>query len=68
MNPDVIEKPSFTLLPKDRCDRCGAQAYMKATKGKVDLLFCAHHGTKHESALRGQGFSVLDETDALLYN
>ena len=42
--------PVFTAL--DRCDRCGAQAHIRAlflTGG--ELLFCAHHGRKHHDKL-----------------
>lgn len=28
----------------DRCDRCGAQAFTRATLAAGELLFCAHHG------------------------
>lgn len=53
----------------DRCDRCGAQAYVKTRHhlGRhpdegpetVDLLWCAHHARQHESELAK--FVVLDE-------
>ena len=41
-----------TLRPADRCDRCGAQAFVKvdiASGG--DLLFCGHHYAHYELAL-----------------
>ena len=32
------------LTAADRCDRCGAQAYVRATmESGFDLLLCAHH-------------------------
>lgn len=37
------------LLPSERCDRCGAQAYVQWTNR---LLFCAHHNREHEAALK----------------
>ena len=46
----------------DRCDRCGAQAFVKVfvvTSG--DLQFCAHHFAEHEDALREVAFVVADE-------
>lgn len=51
------------LTRQDRCDRCGAQAYVRATlPGQGgDLLFCGHHFRAHESALVGAGASVRDE-------
>jgi hypothetical protein len=55
-----------TLTPADRCDRCGAQAYVRATlHGGGVLLFCAHHGREHTAALTGVA-AVHDESDRLL--
>jgi hypothetical protein len=55
-----------TLTAADRCDRCGAQAYVRAvlTSGG-ELLFCAHHARKHADALRAVSVEILDETDKL---
>ena len=39
---DELELPSLTAL--DRCDSCGAQAYVRVTLASGDLLFGAHHG------------------------
>lgn len=44
----------------DRCDKCGARAYMRATNTTGTLLFCGHHGGKYQQALRDQGFLVED--------
>jgi hypothetical protein len=58
-----------TLTAADRCDRCGAQAYMRvllATGG--ELLFCAHHGRAHEAKLREIAAAVQDQTDKLVEN
>ena len=57
---------SAPLTVADRCDRCGAQAYVRvvlATGG--ELLFCAHHGRQHADALRGVAAEIQDETDRL---
>ena len=54
------------LTAADRCDRCGAQAYIRArlvTGG--ELLFCAHHGREHLPALMDKAVDVLDETERL---
>jgi hypothetical protein len=50
----------------DRCDRCGAQAYLRVelAKGGV-LLFCAHHAREHGDKLREIAVRVHDETDRL---
>ena len=40
------------LTASDRCDRCGAQAFVRATMPNgSDLLFCRHHGNEHLTAL-----------------
>lgn len=37
----------WILDATDRCDRCGAQAYVKVIgKNNYDLLFCSHHYNK----------------------
>ncbi len=54
------------LSAADRCDRCGAQAYIRvriATGG--ELLFCGHHGRRHEDKLRAQATEWHDETHRL---
>jgi len=54
------------LRAADRCDRCGAQAYVRVLlPDGGELLFCAHHGRKHADALRSRGAEIIDETDRL---
>ena len=55
-----------SLTALDRCDRCGAQAYVRAmlTSGG-ELLFCAHHGRAHETKLREVAAAITDERDRL---
>lgn len=55
-----------TLNAADRCDRCGAQAYVRATlHAGGELLFCAHHGRAHTPALAGLA-DIHDESERLL--
>jgi hypothetical protein len=55
-----------SLTAADRCDRCGAQAYVRVTlAGGAELLFCAHHGRVHADALRRVATDVQDESDRL---
>jgi hypothetical protein len=55
-----------TLTAADRCDRCGARAYVRVLLlGGGELLFCAHHGRAHASALRAREADILDETHTL---
>jgi hypothetical protein len=36
------------LTTIDRCDRCGAQAYVRVLlPSRLELLFCAHHNRQH---------------------
>ena len=52
---DRIEVPltaDRAITGLDRCDSCGAQAYVRAVLGGSELLFCAHHARKHEEKLR----------------
>ena len=54
------------LLATDRCDRCGAQAYVRVRLASGgELLFCGHHAREHESALRQVAADIHDETDRL---
>jgi hypothetical protein len=54
------------LTAADRCDRCGAQAYVRATMTSgLELLFCAHHWHENESRLREIGASIHNESERL---
>ena len=58
--------PSSTLSAADRCDRCGAQAYVRVTlTSGGELLFCAHHGREHSEKLRNIAITIHDETGRL---
>lgn len=59
--------PSETpLTAVDRCDRCGAQAYLRVSlQVGGELLFCAHHAREHGDKLREIAAHVHDETDRL---
>lgn len=55
-----------TLDASDRCDRCGAQAYMRVTLSSGgELLFCAHHGRAHQDKLQQVALDIQDETGKL---
>ena len=55
--------PPFTA--EDRCDRCGAQAFVRAVLPAGDLLFCAHHGRAYAAALGEVALAVEDGSSAL---
>lgn len=59
---------TYVLKVTDRCDRCGAQAYVSVTKDgwPQELLFCGHHGRIHLPALMLiDGVWIVDETERL---
>ena len=48
----------------DRCDRCGAQAFVRVVFGEDGMRwldFCGHHFTKHEIVLRWVAEDIYDE-------
>ena len=54
------------LNATDRCDRCGAQAYVRVElAGGSELLFCAHHARAHEAKLREIAVAIHDESGRL---
>lgn len=58
--------PGRALSAADRCDRCGAQAYLRVEMPNgAELYFCAHHGRQHEDALRASAATIQDETERL---
>jgi len=72
----VIEdiKQEWKLSAKDRCDSCGAQAYVEVKGITGELLFCSHHYNKIMESPRGYEnmmsfmLEVLDERDKLIEN
>jgi hypothetical protein len=54
------------LTATDRCDRCGAQAYVRTTLASgSELLFCNHHWHDNEERLREIAIDIHDETGRL---
>ena len=52
------------LTAADRCDRCGAQAYLRVTMANGgELLFCAHHARAHQDKLQQVALKIQDETN-----
>ena len=63
----AVATGSAALSAADRCDRCGAQAYLKVElQSGGELLFCAHHAREHGEKLRTVAVNVHDETCKLL--
>lgn len=79
MNNTVQEHPSvkekeYVLKAIDRCDSCGAQAYVLVKGSTGDLMFCGHHYEKimnnPDAYTKMMAFmlEVIDERDRLIEN
>ena len=57
----VIEDAALSAA--DRCDRCGAQAYVRVTLASgSQLLFCVHHSKEHADKLKQVALKIHDES------
>lgn len=66
---DELDLPvinSAPLTAADRCDSCGAQAYVRVTLESGELLFCAHHAAEFKPKLFDKAIAWQDETDRVL--
>jgi hypothetical protein len=62
----AAEALAGTLTAMERCDRCGARAYVRVLlPSRRELLFCAHHHRQYASALTKIAVEIRDETDRL---
>ena len=60
----ILEQTPLNAV--DRCDRCGAQAYVRATLlNGGELLFCAHHAKEYAEKLKPVVKAIQDETSKL---
>ena len=59
MTTTALAPQQLTAL--DRCDRCGAQAFVRAVLTSGDLLFCAHHGRAYAQVLAEKALTVEDD-------
>lgn len=70
----VSEEEKHMLKVADRCDRCGAQAFVMVKGFTGDLLFCGHHYDKimnnPDAYTKMMAFmlEVIDERDKLIEN
>ena len=58
MENETVERQ---LKLADRCDRCGAQAFVLVKGVSGELYFCGHHYTQNEKALVKFAYEVIDE-------
>jgi hypothetical protein len=70
MTKDEV-KQEWKLSPKDRCDRCQAEALVRVTGLSGELLFCGHHYNKVMDNAVGYdkmmkfAITILDEREKL---
>ncbi len=73
-NSTIEKKTVWQLNASDRCDSCGAQAYVWVTGVSGDLLFCAHHYNSIVDNAVGYdkmmkfAYQIVDETEKLIEN
>jgi hypothetical protein len=64
----------WTLKVSDRCDSCGAQAYVHVSGVTGDIMFCGHHYEKIVNNAVGYdkmmkfAYQVVDERERLIEN
>lgn len=63
--PSAPATGTSELNSLDRCDSCGAQAYVRVGLPTGELLFCAHHGRKYQETLSQVATSWHDESSKL---
>ena len=69
-----VQPKEYVLRVADRCDKCGAQAYVMVKGSTGDLLFCGHHYEKimnnPDAYTKMMAFmlEVVDERDKLVEN
>jgi hypothetical protein len=67
-------KTDWQLNVSDRCDSCGAQAYVYVSGVTGDLLFCAHHYNNIVDNAIGYdkmmkfAYQIVDEREKLVEN
>jgi hypothetical protein len=55
------------LTALDRCDKCGAQAMVRATLANGELYFCGHHGREMGTPLVLKSVQVYDPEGVFNY-
>ena len=65
MNAWTLERPALDgpqLNAGNRCDVCGARAWVRATMPSGgQLFFCSHHANEHLPSLVGSGAQLMVE-------
>ncbi len=64
---DKVEskEEEINLTQQDRCDSCGAQAFVYAKGLAGELYFCGHHYNKNEEQIKRWAFTIVDQRDRI---
>lgn len=62
---ELSETRPDQLTAADRCDSCGAQAYVQVVYESGELLFCGHHFTKNQEKIEAKALVIYDERHRL---
>ena len=62
---DTLIKQERQLKILDRCDRCGAQAFVLIKMVSGELMFCGHHYGQHQKSLDKMAFEIIDERGSI---
>jgi hypothetical protein len=63
----VVVDTHRALTIQDRCDKCGAQAMVRATLANGELYFCGHHGREMGTPLVLKALQVFDPEGVFNY-
>ena len=63
--PETKEEVKKVLKIADRCDKCGAQAFVLATGVSGELMFCGHHYHEHEYMITQWAYKIVNELDTI---
>jgi hypothetical protein len=65
----MVDTKEWVLSVADRCDSCGAQAYVQVRGISGELMFCGHHYDKaNGDKLKNFAFETIDEREKLIEN
>ncbi len=65
MSTTFAGEETAELTAADRCDACGARAYVRVELPYGELLFCGHHANEHLEKLKDAALRVMDERNAI---
>ena len=63
MTMTTLERSPLSIA--DRCDSCGAQAFVRAIFVSGELTFCGHHGRQYQAVLERDAILFEDGTDLI---